>query len=876
MAKEIATKTKLDTRIAADIAAAMPVANQPSAAKAAAAQVAKKAIVIDTEEVQAAVEQTVEGSADVIVAQAAGATASAGSAAAGGAAAAGISTTALVVAGVAVAAAASSSSSSSPAPAASTPATTPTTPTTPAVVEGQVFTLTTGTDNFGPTSGVAGNKSTDGNDTFRAVTSGELTSADVINAGGGTDTLNATQTGAAAGVTIKPLLTSVEVINFTVNSGATDANSATFDLGDSTGVQEIILKDAVSVNHATNALTVTFDKMLSGVKGGISGGTKGSTGGLATNVTFGVKDAATNTADALTIKLNDALANVVTAANIETITLSNSNTTALTSSTLAALTADKLKTLNIEGSGTLTVTALTGTGSTLTNLAITGSGKNTITTATGTQTALKTIDASTATGDNTVVISGTAIANTKVTMGSGADTVRFDSSAEVATAIGTEGKVDGGAGKDALRVTEAALDATDQTNISKALNFEVIDNAYGGATDTTSMTVTASAFTGINEFVFSTANVGKTGASNAAATGGTAGSVGIAVTGVENVDTYVFAANVTGGAGVGANAGSHGASAKGVTFAAKVDSGNDILNITLKGSTTDATGTVELKGAAGVNGDLNGKVGVDATEFETVNISSTGKNDSDTTFANNHAITGGAKSGAGADGAAIVVNTNGKVVITGNKHLAFTGGIDGNNATVDASAFTGMLKVTTNSGNNTLIGGAQADELTGGAGIDTYTGNGGKDKFIIADTEAGTTGNERVTDFALGTDILDLTGTKTNIVDVVTATSIASANTISGIAAGDTLLATVSKGIVSLTGTAVAKVDTVAEVIEVFKALVAAGTNAEIGAVVANGNTYVVFESNGGNTVADVIQLTGITNATSISTTAATGVITIA
>ena len=54
MAKEIATKTKLDTRIAADIAAAMPVANQPAAVKAAAAPaLAKKAIVIDTEEVQA-------------------------------------------------------------------------------------------------------------------------------------------------------------------------------------------------------------------------------------------------------------------------------------------------------------------------------------------------------------------------------------------------------------------------------------------------------------------------------------------------------------------------------------------------------------------------------------------------------------------------------------------------------------------------------------------------------------------------------------------------------------------------------------------------------------------------------------------------------
>ena len=761
-------------------------------------------------------------------------------------------------------------------------------PVTPPVTPGQIFTLTTGTDNFNPTSAVAGNKTTDGNDTFRAVTAGELTSADVINGGGGTDTLNAA---ASDGQTIKPLLTSVEVINLTVaGPTSTAASSATLDLGDSTGVTEVWLKDGVGNNGNSNAggqLTVNFNNVAAGVKVGISGGSAGAAGGgtagAAPSLTVAVKDAATNTADALTIALKDANATTVTAANIETITVSNSNTTATASSTIAALTADKVKTLNIDGSGTLTVTALTGTGATLTNLNIAGSGKNTITTATATQTALKTIDASTATGNNTVVISGTAIANTKVTMGKGDDTVTFNSSANVATAIGTEGAVTGGDGKDTLKFAEVALDATDATNISKATSFEVLETSYAGTATDTSVTVNASAFTGIHEFVFSGSTVGYKGAGNSGTgTAVTASQDAVAVTGVENNDYFTFSANQTGGAAsaAGSTAGTGAVAQSAAEFTAKVDGGNNVLNITLKASATnDADAIVLLGGAGGGSAGantLNGAAAVVASEFETVNLVSSGK--SAATFVGGaNKLDGGAATTGGTNGDAITLGTNGKLVITGDKHLDLTEGVGGSNATVDATNFTGMLQVKTTTGNNTLIGGSNKDVLEGGSGVDTYTGNGGADTFKIGAGEAGVTGAENITDFALGSDILDIVPT-TVLANLAQSSSLTGAIGGAGAVAGDTLTASITNGIITLAGNAVAKIDTVAELKAIFE-LLDTDNSAEVAAIVMGGNTYVITDAasgGGADTVNDIIQLVGVTTATAVSATAATGVIVIA
>ncbi|MFN3388143.1 MAG: calcium-binding protein [Allosphingosinicella sp.] len=74
-------------------------------------------------------------------------------------------------------------------------------------------------------------------------------------------------------------------------------------------------------------------------------------------------------------------------------------------------------------------------------------------------------------------------------------------------------------------------------------------------------------------------------------------------------------------------------------------------------------------------------------------------------------------------------------------------GADGND-TIRASA-----------GDDTLDGGNGDDLLVGGAGADTYTGGAGADTFRIGYYESGTgAAADTITDFASGTDLIDLAG----------------------------------------------------------------------------------------------------------------------
>jgi Ca2+-binding RTX toxin-like protein len=63
-------------------------------------------------------------------------------------------------------------------------------------------------------------------------------------------------------------------------------------------------------------------------------------------------------------------------------------------------------------------------------------------------------------------------------------------------------------------------------------------------------------------------------------------------------------------------------------------------------------------------------------------------------------------------------------------------------------------------GNDSLIGGAGNDRLIGGAGVDTMTGGGGADTFVFAagDSSAASGQHDRITDFIVGTDHIDLSG----------------------------------------------------------------------------------------------------------------------
>jgi Ca2+-binding RTX toxin-like protein len=85
---------------------------------------------------------------------------------------------------------------------------------------------------------------------------------------------------------------------------------------------------------------------------------------------------------------------------------------------------------------------------------------------------------------------------------------------------------------------------------------------------------------------------------------------------------------------------------------------------------------------------------------------------------------------------------------TNNDHATVT-----NFENVDASGATTAISITGSDVANILIGGSGNDTLIGGDGVDTLTGNGGADHFRFnATSEAG----DHITDFAHGTDVIDL------------------------------------------------------------------------------------------------------------------------
>ncbi|MBW4495698.1 MAG: hypothetical protein KME26_21975, partial [Oscillatoria princeps RMCB-10] len=64
--------------------------------------------------------------------------------------------------------------------------------------------------------------------------------------------------------------------------------------------------------------------------------------------------------------------------------------------------------------------------------------------------------------------------------------------------------------------------------------------------------------------------------------------------------------------------------------------------------------------------------------------------------------------------------------------------------------------ITGNTANNTLNGGAGNDTLNGGAGQDTLTGGAGADTFIFQFGQSSVSAPDRITDFAIGSDKIDL------------------------------------------------------------------------------------------------------------------------
>ena len=195
--------------------------------------------------------------------------------------------------------------------------------------------------------------------------------------------------------------------------------------------------------------------------------------------------------------------------------------------------------------------------------------------------------------------------------------------------------------------------------------------------------------------------------------------------------------------------------------------GNDLNN-----SLTGNTGNNILTGNAG-NDTLNGGAGIDTL------IGGLGD---DLYVVDSTTDTITENSGEGTDIIQSSVTFD-LTVFPNIENLTLTG-----TAVINGTGNAGNNSLTGNSGNNTLTGNAGNDLLNGGAGADTLTGGIGSDTFVFQFGQSPVSGADRITDFAIGTDKIDLltslgvamnapnaftraansTGTGTTLINVVT------------------------------------------------------------------------------------------------------------
>ncbi len=321
---------------------------------------------------------------------------------------------------------------------------------------------------------------------------------------------------------------------------------------------------------------------------------------------------------------------------------------------------------------------------------------------------LRTIDASAMTAGG-LNIDARGTTETSLTfLGGGADdrVIFANTTLNAATTL----SLNGGGGKDTLAST--SFDVTPSV-VNNATGFEVLESV------SPSNGLTATDFTSINEFVFSGGpNNGR-----------------VNIQGVESSDRFVFSSNQgTGDEAVrfiGATPGSTAvfelrASSETngeVTITANTNSGNDVSAIGFQGQISSVT--------------------IDSTGQNTnANVINSVNNGSFNYFAinNDNGLTNFTITGSQALTITAIAGVN---LSDSTKTIGFSESVN-----VNASAFTGVLRIAGSNSNDVITGGSGNDIIYGLAGSDTLTGNGGADQFRVT----GTNGTDVIKDFVKGVD----------------------------------------------------------------------------------------------------------------------------
>lgn len=286
-------------------------------------------------------------------------------------------------------------------------------------VTGVTLSLTNGDDFLSPQAAESKFKTTANNDTIVGGAA-NLTAGDVVDGGGGVDTLKA----AIQANGVAPTVTNVE--NFFISN--TNANWV-FDLKNTTGVQQVW--------NDGSAVATTFNTVALGTTIGLKDTTAGTIFNFAK---------ATGTADAATLVLSGSGAGTTQIDAIETLAVQST-----VKANSLILSANTLETVTVTGDKGLTLTATNATAG-----------------------SLKAVDASAATAAATIDVSNN-VNGVSVKGGTGADTIVATGATKAVTIVGGDGAdtisvtaskahtLTGGAGADSYSIAVGAKGAGNLT-----------------------------------------------------------------------------------------------------------------------------------------------------------------------------------------------------------------------------------------------------------------------------------------------------------------------------------------------------------------------------------------------------------------------------
>lgn len=493
----------------------------------------------------------------------------------------------------------------------------------------------------------------------------------------------------------------------------------------------------------------------------------------------------------------------------------------LASSSTADIIADAATDLNVSGTGTLTTSAtatdlalldtvtvsgaaglvLTGTDATvLANIDASGTSGNVTATIDSGIAAADTVAYSGGTGTDTVTLTADATVDGDISLGDGDDKLTLTAST---TAI--SGTVSGGAGTDTISMdttsAESLDDVNDLTNLSGFERLELTAAADAESIDADTM--------GFNHVTV----------------------VGVADAGAAEVDNFTL---------IMANS-----STVALTAAIGDATENDELTVSVTdAATTDATLNVETIVSTA---DINFSELVVA-DVETINITATDSNVDEDSDGVEYETGDRDLSTLDLDAAEVT-----SVVISGNSNLSLD--MTGNTAatTINASAFTGNLTITSYADSATVTGGSGDDALTASGDSNVLLGGDGNDTLTVA----------------AGADLTTLTGGAGNDTFVFNVpTTVNDYSTITDLSSGDII--DLADG-ATFQAAAIVKGDTA-----VFQDFANAATAVDGGA--ANdaawfqfaGNTYIVVDVNGNegdfeNGTDSVIKITGLVDLSTAS-----------